>query len=138
MKTKLPAPVPQVPVSNLGRSIEFYRSRLGFVLDWSHENVLAGISRDETRLFLAQTAPGEFQPVRIWLNLSGVSDVDALHREWGTAGVAIALAPERKEWGLYEFIAEDCDGNSYRVFYDRATPEQEASQLKGRESACDG
>jgi hypothetical protein len=29
--------------------------------------------------------------------------------------------PEQKPWDIYEFIAADCDGNSYRVFCDSET-----------------
>ena len=124
MATKLPAPVPQIPVSDLGRAISFYESRLGFALDWKYEDGIAGVSRDEARLFLDRVAEGPLHPVRVWLNVHSVAEVDTLYSEWKKAGVPIASAPEQKPWGLYEFIAEDCDGNSYRVFYDTETPKQ--------------
>ncbi|HEY4247056.1 MAG TPA: VOC family protein [Lacunisphaera sp.] len=124
---KLPAPVPQIPVSDLGRAISFYQSRLGFTLDWKYEDGIAGVSRDDTRLFLDRVAGGSLHPVRVWLNLGSVAEVDALHLDWQKAGVSIACPPEQKPWGIYEFIAEDCDGNSYRVFYDTETPKQKRS-----------
>src|SRR5262245_25460556 len=122
MTTKLPAPVPQIPVRDLERAISFYQTRLGFALDWKYEDGIAGVSREHARLFLDRVVEGPLHPVRVWLNLDSVSAVDALHREWLKAGVPIVAAPEQKSWGLYEFIAEDCDGNSYRVFYDVETP----------------
>ncbi|MGP8199765.1 MAG: VOC family protein [Limisphaerales bacterium] len=122
MASKLPTPIPQVPVRDLARAIEFYQLRLGFLLDWKHEDGIAGVSREKARLFLDRVAEGALHPVRIWLNLDSVSEVDALHREWQESGVMISSAPAQKPWGLYEFIAEDCDGNSYRVFYDTETP----------------
>jgi uncharacterized glyoxalase superfamily protein PhnB len=70
-------------------------------------------------LFLDRVVKGALHPVRVWLNLESVSEVDALHREWQKAGVPIPAAPEQKPWGIYEFIAEDCEGNSYRVRSDR-------------------
>ena len=124
MSIKLPTPVPQVPVSDLGRAISFYQSRLGFSLDWKYEDGIAGVSRDEARLFLDRVE-GPLHPIRIWLNLASVSEVDALCADWRQAGVTIPSAPAQKPWGLYEFIAEDCDGNSYRVFYDTRTPARE-------------
>jgi predicted lactoylglutathione lyase len=124
MPVKLPAPVPQIPVSDLGRAISFYQSRLGFALDWKYEDGIAGVSRNEARLFLDRVAEGSLHPVRVWLNLGSVAEVDTLHSDWQKAGVPIASAPEQKPWGIYEFIAEDCDGNSYRVFYDTETPKQ--------------
>lgn len=125
MPVKLPAPVPQIPVSDLGRAISFYQTRLGFALDWKYEDGIAGVSRDEARLFLDRVADGPVQPVRVWLNLRSVAEVDALHSSWKNAGVSIARLPEQKPWGLYEFIAEDLDGNSFRVFHDTETPKRE-------------
>jgi catechol 2,3-dioxygenase-like lactoylglutathione lyase family enzyme len=122
MATQLPTPIPQIPVSDLDRAISFYQSRLGFALDWRYEDGIAGVSREEARLFLDRVTGGPLHPVRVWLNLDSISAVDALHRDWQTAGVPIPSAPEQKPWGIYEFIAEDCDGNSYRVFYDTETP----------------
>jgi len=133
MATKLPTPIPQIPVRDLERAISFYQSRLGFALDWKYEDGIAGVSREEARLFLDRVVEGTLNPVRVWLNLHSVSEVDALHRDWHKAGVPIASAPEQKPWGIYEFIAEDCDGNSYRVFYDTETPKQKT----GYESQSD-
>lgn len=124
MPIRLPAPVPQLPVRDLDRAISFYQSRFGFALDWKHENGIAGVSREEARIFLDLVDQGTVHPVRVWLNLISVSDVDVLHREWHESGVAISSAPEHKPWGLYEFTAEDCDGNSFRVFYDTETPKK--------------
>ncbi len=122
---KLPPPVPQIPVRDLERAILFYQTRLGFTLDWKYEDGIAGVSRDEARLFLDRVAGGELHPVRVWFNLGSVAEVDALHPEWKRADVPIVSAPEQKPWGLYEFTAEDCDRNSYRVFYDTETPNRE-------------
>lgn len=105
MTTKLPAPVPQIPVSDLAGAISFYRSRLGFALDWQHEDGIAGVSRQDARLFLDRVTEGPLHPVRVWLNLDSVADVDALHQEWREAGVPTPSAPEQKPWGLYEFTA---------------------------------
>lgn len=125
MSPKLPTPVPQIPVRDLDRAISFYESQLGFALDWKYEDGIAGVSRDAARLFLDRVVEGPLHPVRVWLNLDSVAAVDALHRDWQKAGVPIASAPEQKPWGIYEFIAEDCDGNSYRVFYDTETPKHQ-------------
>src|ERR1051325_4353417 len=95
MATKLPAPVPQIPVSDLDRAISYYTSRLGFALDWKYEDGIAGISRDEARLFLDRVARDFLQPVRIWLNLSSEAEVDALYAEWMKSDVPIACAPEQ-------------------------------------------
>jgi catechol 2,3-dioxygenase-like lactoylglutathione lyase family enzyme len=124
MPPRIPTPVPQVPVRDLDRAISFYQSRLGFTLDWKFEDGIAGISRDEARLFLDRVVGKTLHPIRVWLNLDSASAVDALHNVWQGAGVPIISQPEQKPWGLYEFIAADCDGNSYRVFYDTETPKK--------------
>ena len=89
-----------------------------------------GVSRGEARLFLDRVVGDEVHPVRVWINLASVEEVDALHREWHAAGVPIPAAPESKPWGLYEFTAADDDGNSFRVFHDTATP--------GKKAGCPG
>ncbi len=70
---------------------------------------------------------GPLHPVRVWINLDSIPEVEDLHREWLGAGVSIATPPEEKPWGLYEFIAQDPDGNSYRAFHDVGT-----TKAKGR------
>jgi catechol 2,3-dioxygenase-like lactoylglutathione lyase family enzyme len=129
MTTKFPPAVPQIPVSNLERAISFYESRLGFSLDWKYQDDIAGVSRDETRLFLDHVVEGPIYPVRVWLNLHSISEVDSLHCDWQKAGVSILSAPEQKPWGIYEFIAADCDRNSYRVFHDTETPKKREPAL---------
>ena len=122
MPTTLPTPVPQIPVRDLAAAIAFYQTKLGFSLDWKHENAIAGVSRDKARLFLNCATEEDLHPIRIWLNLDSVEEVDGLYHEWREAGVKIVEAPEQKPWGLYEFTVEDCTGNTYRVFYDTTTP----------------
>jgi catechol 2,3-dioxygenase-like lactoylglutathione lyase family enzyme len=133
MMPRLPAAVPEIPVSDLAAAAEYYRDKLGFTIDWLEADVgLAGISRDECRLFLAgprfREESGNASPVMIWLNLHGTSEVDALHREWRSTDAILLSEPESKPWGLHEFTAADPDGNRFRVFYDFATPERERAR----------
>ncbi len=93
---------------------------------------LAGISRDNCRLFLAgppfRKERGNVSPVLMWLNLSSKAEVDALHQAWRATNAIVLSAPESKSWGLHEFTAADPDGNLFRVFYDFATPERERAR----------
>ena len=130
MSDHLPGPVPEVPVVDLNSSVEYYRDRFGFSLDWSEDGIgLAGISRGSCRLFLAnaeyRSHRGNSAPIVIWLNLDSIDSVDELHRDWNGRGATITSAPETKPYGLHEFTASDLDGNQFRVFYDFATPERE-------------
>jgi hypothetical protein len=57
MIPELPGAVPEVPVSDVVAATEYYRDRLSFTVDWTDPDLaLAGISRDQCRLFLAGPA----------------------------------------------------------------------------------
>ena len=130
MMPQIPCAVPEIPVSDLVAATEYYRDRLSFDIDWLETSIdLAGISRDQCRLFLAgpafRTGAGDSTPIVIWLNLTSKAEVDALHGAWRSSNAIVLSEPESKPWGLHEFIAADPDGNRFRVFYDFATPERE-------------
>ena len=137
MMPRLPAAVPEIPVSDLAAAAEYYRDKLGFTIDWIAADIeLAGISRDDCRLFLAgprfREERGNASPVIVWLNLQSKGDVDELHRAWRSTDAILLCAPESKPWGLHEFIAADPDGNRLRVFHDFATPERERASAAAR------
>jgi catechol 2,3-dioxygenase-like lactoylglutathione lyase family enzyme len=134
MIPELPGAVPEIPVSDVVAAATYYRDRLGFSVDWLEPEIaLAGVSRDECRLFLAGPAFREERtndgPVSIWLNLRGKGEVDELHRAWRATDAILLSEPESKPFGLHEFTAADVDGNRFRVFYDFATPERERAGL---------
>ncbi len=121
---QFPAACPEIPVSSLAPALAHYRDQLGFNIDWSEEHIgLACVSRGDTRMFMATA---EYRsgfgirsgPILLWLNLSSRAEVDTLHKEWAAAGARITDPPAAKLYKLYEFFAQDIDGNSFRVFYD--------------------
>jgi catechol 2,3-dioxygenase-like lactoylglutathione lyase family enzyme len=129
MKPELPVPVPEIPVSDIAAAAAYYRSSLGFSLDWGGEELgLAGISNGNCRMFLAnhqfRKAYGNVGPTLTWLNLQNKEEVDELCRVWRATNAKLISAPESKPWGLHEFTAADPDGNLFRVFYDFATPDR--------------
>ena len=128
---RFPAVCPEIPVLDLPVSLAYYQDKLGFTIDWADEALgLAGLSRDETRMFMAdarhRAALGNRGPVVLWLNLDGRAAVDALHAEWSAAGATIAAPPTAQPFRLYEFYANDPDGNCFRVFYDFGWEERAA------------
>lgn len=132
MIPELPGAVPEIPVSDVVAATEYYRDMLGFSVDWVETEIaLAGVSRDQCRLFLAgppfREGRGDASPVMTWLNLSSKGEVDDLHRAWHSTNAILLSDPESKPFGLHEFTAGDPDGNRFRVFYDFATPERERS-----------
>ena len=129
MKTEFPGAVPEIPVSNIDEAIEYYETKLGFHVDFGAGKLgLAGISRGDCRMFLAnavfRTHYGNAGPVLIWLNLDSKDEVDKLYQSWNSSQAKLISQPESKPWGLHEFIAEDPDGNLFRVFYDFGTAER--------------
>ncbi len=130
MIPELPGAVPEIPVSDITAATTYYRDNLSFSVDWIAGDIaLAGISRDNCRLFLAgppfREQRGNVSPVSVWLNLSSKAEVDDLYQAWRATNAILLSAPESKSWGLHEFTAADPDGNLFRVFYDFATPERE-------------
>jgi hypothetical protein len=130
MIPELPGAVPEIPISDITAATAYYRDHLSFSLDWVAADIaLAGISRDNCRLFLAgppfREARGTVGSVVTWLNLRSKAEVDDLHQAWRATDAILLSAPESKPWGLHEFTAADPDGNLFRVFYDYATPERE-------------
>ncbi|HJU40706.1 MAG TPA: VOC family protein [Tahibacter sp.] len=121
---QFPPACPEIPVTDLAASLAYYRDRLGFTVDWSDADLgLAGLSRGDARVFMSnaafrahlRTAAG---PVVLWFNPASRAEVDAVHAQWAAAGAAIDAPPSDKPYKLYEFLANDPDGNWLRVFYD--------------------
>jgi uncharacterized glyoxalase superfamily protein PhnB len=130
-----PPACPEIPVAELGPALAYYRDSLGFTVDWSDEGMgLAGLSQGESRIFMTSSAYRAGQanagPVVVWLNMTGRAENDALHQRWSAAGARIATPPAARPWKLYEFSAEDLDGNVLRAFYDFAWEELEAAQAR--------
>ena len=133
MTPRIPTPVPEIPVSDVAASITYYQHQLGIGCDWGGvADDLAGLSRDECRLFLTgptfRQGRGNESPIVTWLNLKSRAEVDALFESWKASNAILLSTPEDKPWGLREFTAADPDGNQFRVFYDFATPEREAAR----------
>ena len=118
---RLPQPVPELPVSDVQLAGEAYARLMGFSVDWSYEDSLAGISRDDARVFLRRRTPEEARErysVLVWLNMSSPAEVDQLHAEWKERGVLIVADLRTAPYNLREFTAQDVDGNRFRVFHD--------------------
>jgi predicted enzyme related to lactoylglutathione lyase len=107
-----------VPVSDVDRSIAFYRDQVGFNLDHDHR------VSDELRFVqltppgsgcsiaigegVAQTPPGSMQGIQMV-----VPDIEAAHRELGERGVDAGEIQDFP-WGRFVFFS-DPDGNGWSV-----------------------
>ena len=123
MMQEFPAAVPEIPVTDMNESLNYYVSKLGFSIDWGEANGgIAGISKGHCRMFLTdknfRQHHGNASPVMIWLNLSSREEVDELYAIWSAGGAKMISPPKSQPWNLHEFTASDLDGNLFRVFYD--------------------
>ena len=123
MENKFPAAVPEIPVTDMDRALDYYRHKLDFNIDWGGaDGGIAGISKGHCRMFLTDSAfrahHGNAAPVLIWLNLDSKEEVEELYKTWKASEAKLISAPESKPWKLHEFTASDPDGNLFRVFYD--------------------
>lgn len=124
---RLPPPVPELPVGDVQLAGESYARLMGFSVDWTYEDSLAGISRDDARVFLRRRTPEEARErysVLVWLNLSSPAEVDELHAEWKERGVRIVADLRTAPYNLREFTAQDADGNRFRVFHDMGSRDE--------------
>lgn len=123
MMQEFPAAVPEIPVTDINESLDYYVGKLGFSIDWGGANGgIAGISKGHCRMFLTDNNfrqhHGNASPVMIWLNLGSREEVDELYAIWNAGGAKMISPPESQPWKLHEFTASDLDGNLFRIFYD--------------------
>jgi len=117
----LPQPVPELPVSDIQAAGKAYVEQMGFSVDWTYEDSLAGISKDAARIFLRRRTAQEAKErycVTIWLNMASSAEVDELYAVWTDRGVAIAEELHTAAYNLREFTAQDLDGNRLHVVHD--------------------
>lgn len=122
-KQQFPIAVPELPVHNVAKAGTYYEKCLGFKWDWGMEEI-GQVSRGGCRIFLTDNSFRNSNdigtPVVIWINLDSKAEVDALYETWKSTGTRLVSKPESKPWNLHEFVAEDLDGNRFRIFYDFA------------------
>jgi len=123
MKHEFPAPVPEIPVTDMNAALHYYEGKLGFNIDWGGvDGGIAGISKGHCRMFLTdrdfREHRGNLPPVMVWLNLDSKEEVDELYETWNSGEARIISPPDSKPWKLHEFTASDLDGNLFRIFYD--------------------
>ncbi|MCC5808986.1 MAG: VOC family protein [Ectothiorhodospiraceae bacterium] len=100
-------------VKDLPRSTGFYRDRLGFEVELEMDG-WCFLSRGDFRLMLGHCPdemPASETNDHSYFAYVGVSDADALHREFSQRGVTELSAPESKPWGMREFLVTTPDGH---------------------------
>ena len=109
---------PQVFVSDVDRSADWYRDVLGFTVDYRYGEPpsYAGVSRDGVVVNLRHVDASPWDAaVRDEEQLLSasivVSDAGALFLECRDAGADLHDALREQPWGALEFIVRDPDGN---------------------------
>lgn len=102
--------MPVLDCADFGRSLPFYKDKLGFdASTWGEPVSFAIVQRGMATLALAAAERPAVS--RNWAAYVYVADVDALYDELIRHGVAIAEPPETRPYNCREFIVDDPDGH---------------------------
>lgn len=107
---KLSRIAPEIPVSDLRGSIEYYEKKLGFrVAMEMPAGDYAIVERDDVAIHLFQE--GSHSPVGFHIF---TGQLDELHAELEQRGARLTQAIEHKPWGNRDFRAADPSGNEIK------------------------
>jgi catechol 2,3-dioxygenase-like lactoylglutathione lyase family enzyme len=115
---------PVLRVSDLARSLAFYRDKLGFELDFSYEGFYASVRRDGCYIHLNCAPPtprdqAAFERAEHIDACLVVQGVEALAAGFAVAGVSFTVPLRRMPYGS-EFYVRDPDG--YVLGFVQPTP----------------
>src|SRR5204863_1734162 len=109
---KLARIAPEIPVSNLRDSIEYYEKQLGFaVVMQMPEGDYAIVERDDVAIHLFERGRQEHSPVSVHIFTDGL---DELHAELGQRGARVSQGILQKPWGNRDFRVLDRSGNEIK------------------------
>jgi len=116
---------PVLRVTDLQRSLAFYRGQLGFGLDFRYEDFYASVSRDGCHVHLQCARPtprdqASFERDEYLDACIVAQDVEALSATFTSAGVTLAVPLRHMPYGV-EFYIRDPDG--YVLGFVQPTPE---------------
>ena len=116
--TRLTRAVPVIFVANVERSASFFRSTLGFSIDFLHGEppFYGSVSRDGACVHLKFVhepvlAVGPHDKEGFITAFIEVEHVEALYAEYVAAGATFDQKLEKQAWGGRDFIVRDLDGN---------------------------
>ena len=114
-RSTIAQPVPELPVTDVERTQQYYRDVLGFEIGCLYPGKEIGsVSRGDVAIFFRKrTAP--FEPAVHWVF---AEDIDATYEECRSSGANIVEPLEKKPWGLRQFTVEDLDGNRFYFHHD--------------------
>jgi uncharacterized glyoxalase superfamily protein PhnB len=121
LKATIVGAEPQLFVTNIKRSCEFFRERLGFTLVFSYGEppYYAQVGRDAARLNLRcvertvieSTVRDQEELLAVSMTVATADEIKLLFLEFQSAGVAFHQTLKKQPWGAKNFIVKDPDGN---------------------------
>jgi catechol 2,3-dioxygenase-like lactoylglutathione lyase family enzyme len=112
---------PQLFVTDIKRSCEFLREKLGFKLVFSYGKppYYAQVGRDATRLNLRCVERPVIEPavrkreelLSVSMTVATADEIKLLFLEFQSAGVTFHQTLKRQPWGTRNFVVTDPDGN---------------------------
>jgi uncharacterized glyoxalase superfamily protein PhnB len=112
---------PQLLVTDIKRSCEFFREKLGFSLIFSYGKppYYAQVSRDAARLNLRcverpvveSTIRDREELLSVSMTVATADEIKLLFLEFQSAGVAFHQTLKKQPWGARNFVVKDPDGN---------------------------
>ena len=113
--------IPELPVSDVAATLDFYRDLLGFTVEGRHEDdfgevTFGSVLCGEANFYFTKTDPPQ-RAVHCWVC---VDDVESLFAALGPRGVRITSGVESTPWGYRQFTIEDPNGHRLSFFqFDR-------------------
>jgi len=112
---------PQLFVTDINRSCEFFREKLGFSLVFSYGKppYYAQVGRDAARLNLryverpgiGSTVDDREELLSVSMTVATAEEIKLLFLEFQSAGVAFHQTLKKQPWGAKNFVVKDPDGN---------------------------
>jgi uncharacterized glyoxalase superfamily protein PhnB len=120
-KATIVAAEPHLFVTNIKRSCEFFREKLGFTLVFSYGRppYYAQVGRDAARLNLMcvdqtvieSTVRNREELLSVSMIVATADEIKLLFLEFQSAGVAFHQTLKKQPWGAKNFVVKDPDGN---------------------------
>jgi len=104
---------PVFEVTDIERSLAFYRDVLGLTPYFTWQDNAAGLYTESLELYLSRA--DEPRPSRVAVF---VDDADAALEQYRAAGADIATDIETMPWGLRGFTIRDPDGNLVGIWHE--------------------
>ena len=111
MENQFRGVIPLLPVSDVAKTIAWYRDTLGHAVSQTGENWGSAL-RGKANFYFSR-AEGAISPVSCFVY---VDEVAALCAEFKAKGAVILEEPTNQPWGYRQFTLEDCNGHRFLYF----------------------